>query len=846
MAKIRVGDIAKKMKVPEQDLIFKLKSIGVRVEGEDAMIDTEVIQALLSGKGLPQAPQRDVIMRDKNSPAPVAPKKRPQPRRQPAPPPNRPNRRRAVVQKTEKIRTMPASKPKAEPSPPEVAPEEIVEPIVAAEATGETAPEAATPPRTSESPKKEAKSKTTAARPARPATPASPSSPRARARVPEKKRQIRNIEVRVEDRALEDFRGSVEELDAVEQADAEAIAADNNRRRRRASRKIEDSEATEDGRIISSKDPGAQGVITISEGMRVRDLAEKLGVKSKDLLKALMAKGVVAGVNHSLEPDVAIEVSEELGFDAMVVSFEEEVQLEREMKMEELGETNSGADPRAPVVTVMGHVDHGKTSLLDGIRETSVAEGESGGITQHIAAYKVNTSNGELVFLDTPGHEAFTQLRARGAKVTDIVVLVVAADDGVMPQTIEAIDHARAAKVPIIVAINKMDRDNANPDRVKKELAERDLLAEDWGGETIMVPVSALKKEGLDDLLEMINLTAEMGELRADPSIPAQGSVIEASKEPGRGVVATVLVQNGSLSVGDSFVCGSTWGRVRSLMDDRGDRVDSVGPSTPVEVNGFNDLPAAGDALQVVAKESKARDIAELRAQEERQKDLAPTAGRMSLENLMANMEADEVKELPVVLKADVQGSVEVLKDTLHKVSTDRVKVNVIHASVGGISTNDVLLASASGAIVYGFNVRPEKRASDLASKEEIDIRTHTVIYELIDELKLAMAGLLEPTLREVEQGRAEVREIFKVPRLGMVAGCHVVEGVIGRNAKVRLLRDNIVVHEGKIGSLRRFKDDTGEVRSGFDCGIGLERYQDVKPGDLIEAFTHEEVAATL
>ncbi len=835
MAKIRVGDIAKKMGVPEQELLFKLKSIGARVEGDDAMIDTEVIQALLTGKTLPQAPQREVIMRDKESAKAAPAPQRKAPRRQPSPPP-RPNQRRAVVQKAgPKIRTLPSSKPKQEERP--------REPEVAAET--QTAPEATAPPQEAASaPASPAERK--AAPSKAPATARPSGSPtRPRARPPEKKRAIRNIEVRVEDRSLEDFRGSVEELEAAEQADAEAIADSNSRRRRRASRKQEVTEAESEGRLVSSKDPDQLGAITISEGMRVRDLAEKLGVKAKDLLSTLMKKGVMAGVNHVLEPEVALAIAEELGFDAMIVSFEEEIQLQQELETESSGEA-AGKDPRAPVITVMGHVDHGKTSLLDTIRESSVADGESGGITQHIAAYKVEAGGGELVFLDTPGHEAFTQLRARGAKVTDIVVLVVAADDGVMPQTVEAIDHARSAGVPIIVAINKMDRDNANPDRVKKELSERELLAEDWGGDTIMVPVSAITKDGVDDLLEMINLTAEMAELRADGGLPGQGSVIEARKEAGRGVVATVLVQNGTLSVGDAFVCGSTWGRVRSLTDDRGQRVKKVGPSTPVEIAGFNDLPRSGDALQVVAKESKARDIAELRAHEQRQRELAPAAGKMSLENLLSNLEAGEVKELEVVVKADVQGSVEVLRDTLAKVSTDQVKVNVIHASAGAISTNDVLLASASGALIYGFNVRPEKNASDLAAKESVDIRTHTVIYELIDELKLAMAGLLEPTLKEVETGRAEVREIFKVPRIGMVAGCHVVEGVIGRNANVRLLRDNIVIHEGKIGSLRRFKDDASEVRSGFDCGIGLERYQDVKPGDLIEAYVHEEVAATL
>jgi translation initiation factor IF-2 len=498
------------------------------------------------------------------------------------------------------------------------------------------------------------------------------------------------------------------------------------------------------------------------------------------------------------------------------------------------------------VVTIMGHVDHGKTSLLDSIRSSKLTEAEFGGITQHIGAYHVEANGRSIVFVDTPGHEAFTMMRARGAKITDIVVLVVAADDGVMPQTIEAIDHARAAKVPIVVAINKIDKPNANLDRVKKELADRGLTPEDWGGETVMVPISALKRQGITDLLEMILLTADILELKANPDIAAQGAILEARKEVGRGIVATVLVQNGTLHVGDVFVSGATWGRVRSMSDDVGRRAQAAGPATPVEVTGFNELPDAGDLLQVVEDESKARGIADFRAQEERHRGLAPTQARLSLDQLFNRIQEGEVKDLPVILKADVQGSVEVLRDALAKASTDKVKVSVLHTGVGAISTNDVLLASASKAVVIGFNVRPERAAVELAEKEGVEIRLHTVIYELIDELRKAMTGLLEPTFREVAAGRAEVRDTFKVPKVGTIAGCHVVEGVIPRSAAVRLLRDNRVIYEGKISSLRRFKDDVSEVRTGFDCGIGLERFQDVKPGDFIEAYTREEVAPVL
>jgi translation initiation factor IF-2 len=639
---------------------------------------------------------------------------------------------------------------------------------------------------------------------------------------------------------LTSFKGSLEDLEEEEGGPI------SGRRRRRFLRK--EDEEKEGGKLLTFKKDKPSGAVMVSEGMTLREFAEKLGVRVRDLINALFKRGIMANINQVLDPELAMAVAKDLGVEAMIVSFEEEVQMREEQSSAaaEQPENRTSRVPRAPVVTIMGHVDHGKTSLLDAIRKSKVTESEFGGITQHIGAYHVEAHGRSIVFLDTPGHEAFTLMRARGARVTDIVVLVVAADDGVMQQTVEAIDHARAAKVPIVVAINKIDKPNANLDRVKKELADRGLLAEDWGGDTVMVPISALKKEGITEMLDMILLTADVQELKASPEISAQGAVLEARKEVGRGVVATVLVQNGTLRVGDVFVSGATWGRVRSMSDDLGHRSQEAGPSTPVEVTGFSDVPDAGDILQVVEDESKARTIAEFRAQESRSRGLAPTQGRMSLDQLFTRIQEGEVKELPVVLKADVQGSVEVLREAFAKVNTDKVKANLIHSSVGAISTNDVLLASASKAIIVGFNVRPERAASDLAEKEGVDIRLHTVIYELLDELRKAMTGLLDPTFREVSSGRAEVRDTFKVPKVGTIAGCHVVDGVIPRSAAVRLLRDNRVIYEGRMASLRRFKDDASEVRAGFDCGIGLERFQDFKPGDVIEAYVREEVAGVL
>src|SRR5438477_5696491 len=592
-------------------------------------------------------------------------------------------------------------------------------------------------------------------------------------------------------------------------------------------------------KVLEFKKP--TGKVALTEGVTVKELADKLGVKANDLMKhLLMKKGLMVSINQPLGTDLALEIAKDLDIDAEMVSFETAVEMQA---IEKGG--SKGTTPRGPVITVMGHVDHGKTSLLDAIRETNVAAGEAGGITQHIGAYAVEKRDRKIVFLDTPGHEAFTMMRARGAKVTDIVILVVAADDGVMPQTLDAIDHARAAKVPMIVAINKIDKPNANVERVRREVADANVLVEQWGGDVVSVEVSATKKQGIDDLLDMILLTADLLDLKATPELPAKGVVLEARKEVGRGIVATVLVQDGTLKIGDSFFAGSTYGRVRAMADERSQRVKEVGPATPVQVTGLEDVPKAGDALQAVDDDTQARMIGQMRQEKAREAAQAGSS-RMSLDQLFQKMQAGTVKDLNIILKADVQGSVEVLNDTVRKLSTDEVKVNVIHSSVGAISTNDVLLASASQAIIVGFNIRPERNAAELAEKEGVDIRLYTVIYNLVDEIRSAMTGLLEPKFQEVFQGRAEVRDTFKVPKAGTIAGCMVVDGVIPRTASVRLLRDNRVIFEGKIASLRHFKNDVSEVRQGFECGIGIERFQDIKIGDVIEAFKVEQMEPAL
>jgi len=584
-------------------------------------------------------------------------------------------------------------------------------------------------------------------------------------------------------------------------------------------------------------------LVTVTEGITVRDLAEKLDIRAKDLLKTLLDRGVFASINQALDAQTATTLAEAFNGIVQVVTFEQEVAQEEKVKEERTGNLR----PRAPVVTVMGHVDHGKTSLLDAIRETEVAAGEAGGITQHIGAYEVHVDDRRIVFIDTPGHEAFTRMRARGAKVTDIVVLVVGADDGVMPQTEEAISHAKAANVKIIVAINKIDKPEAQPERVKRQLSDRGLMPEEWGGDTVMVEVSAKTKKNIPRLLEMILLVADLGELKADPDAPGSGTVLESRVDKGRGPVATVLVQNGTLNVGDVFIVGAVYGKVRALFDDRAQPIKKAGPSTPVEILGLQGVPEAGDQFQV-ADEARARHIVEYRQAKQREASLAKTAssGRLTLDQLHEQLKAGEVKELPVVIKADVQGSVEVLSEMLPKLSNDEVKVKVIHASVGAVSETDVLLASASNAIIVAFNVRPERKATDLAQRENVDIRLHTIIYELLDELKKAVAGLLAPVIKETYLGRAEVRDTFRVKGAGMIAGCSVQDGIIKRDADVRVLRDNVVIYTGRVASLRRFKEDVNEVRAGFECGVGVSNFNDVKVGDILECFKMEKTAPAL
>ena len=1014
MAKIRVHDLAKSMRIPAQDLIFKLRSIGVRVEGDDAAIDTEVIQAILLGKKLPSP--REVIMDDSpgapaapGAPAPAPAPAPAAPARRPPVNPLRPARPRTIIQRADgAIKTLPPSERAPGAGYPgelvagldgetELAPSEIfvappempVEPEAPVEAPVEAPPEVtaaptptpapvaprpiapptpmptAPPPIVPRTPDRPPITHPAAIRPGmrpvgpgdrgtgayrpagagdrrpplpgaprpggppRPGAPARPyTGPGARPGAPSRpgygagparpgsgpggpgrgpggpggygrprpivtpgsrppslpslrpgspgrgagpgsapptgreetrrpapaspgsdaadrlKKLKRGIKrptgPQVKDEDLRTFKGTLQNIEDVIDESVVPTGGVSARRRRRA-------EGREDGGVesartaISANTQPDDGPLVISEGMTLRDFSERIGAKAKDLIRLLFDRGILANINFVIEPELGVKLAGELGLEAKVMTFEEEIQHRQEAKIK-----TEGKSSRAPVVTIMGHVDHGKTSLLDAIRSSKVVESEFGGITQHIGAYQVEAQGRKIVFLDTPGHEAFTMMRARGARATDIVVLVVAADDGVMPQTLEAINHARAAGVPIVVAVNKIDKPNANPEKVLRQLSEQGLMSEEWGGQTVTVKMSAKLRQGIDTLLEMILLTADLLELKADPELPAQGLIVEARKEAGRGIVATVLVQNGTLRVGDVFVSGATWGRVRAMSDDVGRKIAAAEPATPVEVAGFGEMPTAGDPFQVVAEEAKARQIVEYRQLEQRKRELAPAQGRMSLEQLFREIREGEVKELPVVLKADVGGSLEVLRDSVGKLATDKVKVNVLHSGVGAISTNDVLLASASKAIIVGFNVRPERIASDLAEKEQVDIRLHTVIYELLDELRKGMTGLLDPTFREVSKGRAEVRDIFRVPKVGTIAGCHVVEGSIPRSATVRLVRDGRVVHEGKIASLKRFKDDASEVRAGFDCGIGLDRFQDLKPGDIIEAYAKEEVAATL
>ena len=597
--------------------------------------------------------------------------------------------------------------------------------------------------------------------------------------------------------------------------------------------------------LIKEENSGDSNTITVEGALTVQQLAESLGKPATEVIMKLMKMGTMASLNQEVSFEVASQVASEYGFTLEVGGQEENSEEEIEALMEIEEDREEDLKPRPPVVTVMGHVDHGKTSLLDAIRSTHVTNSEAGGITQHIGASEVSINGQKIVFLDTPGHEAFTAMRARGAQVTDIAILVVAADDGVMPQTVEAINHAKAAGVPLIVAINKIDKPSANPDKVKQELSEQGLLVEDWGGDVIAVPVSARQKTGIDTLLEMILLVAEMEELKANPDKRAVGTVVEAELDKGRGPVATVLVQGGTLKVGDPIVCGLASGKVRAMINSKGKRVKTAGPSTAVEILGLSEVPQGGDQFVAVPSDKVARNIAEKRQQIAREEMLKANQ-RMSLDQFFDQMNEGQVKDLNVIIKADVQGSVQAVKQSFEKLSNDEVGVRVIHGGVGAINESDVTLAAASNAIIIGFNVRPVPSAESLAEKESVDVRSYTIIYKAIEDIQAAMSGMLDPEYRDEDTGKAEIREVYKISGVGTVSGCYVTSGKIYRNGKVRIVRDGIIIHEGEIQALKRFKDDVKEVNNGYECGMSFVNYNDIKVGDIVEAYITKEIERKL
>ncbi|MDU2663730.1 MAG: translation initiation factor IF-2 [Clostridium perfringens] len=633
-----------------------------------------------------------------------------------------------------------------------------------------------------------------------------------------------------EDAALikELLAGSEANSELVAEYEAELAEEVNNAAKKKKKRK----KGSEDDNLEQDVE-----VIEIGKTITVKELAEKLNKPVNDVIKTLIFTGVMAAINQEIDFETAEKVAEK--YEVAVYEKEEENTLEEFEEETDVEEENLAKRP--PIITVMGHVDHGKTSLLDAIRKSKVTSTEAGGITQHIGAYTVEVNGETLTFLDTPGHEAFTAMRARGAQITDVVILVVAADDGIMPQTVEAINHCKAANVPMIVAINKMDREGANPDRVKQELTEHGLVVEDWGGDIIAVPVSAKTRENIDTLLEMVLLTSEMQELKADAGRKAKGTVVEAKLDKGRGAVATLLVQNGTLHMGDSIIVGSTYGRIRAMFDDSGKKIKSAGPSIPVEVLGLSEVPAAGDRFTVVKDEKTARNMAEVRKEKIRQESFA-TSHRVSLEDLYSQIKEGSVKELSVIVKADVQGSVEAIKASLEKLSTDDVKVRVIHGAVGAISETDITLAAASNAIVIGFNVRPDNNAVAASERDGVEVKTYRVIYDAIEDIKSAMIGMLDPEYKEVVLGTAEIRATYKISNVGTIAGGYVLTGKLVRNADVRVIREGIVIFESKLASLKRFKDDVKEVNAGYECGFSVEKFNDIKEGDIIEAYTMEAV----
>ena len=887
MAKLRVYELAKELEMTNNDLVARLLDMGIQVKGHMSSLDenqAQVVRDMVAGRSQQMIVEkrvgRDIIRRRRKIVA-AEPTVEPEPEEveipekplveaaPPPPPPPSPASEPGAEKSLEAVPVAAATAPEPLAPPP---PEELRAPsesVVAAPPSAQpevTPPEAVVKPLEAEEPKKEEAKKprrrmrkdapakiiklpervlevTPEVIPAKPAEVVKPvaAGPKLAEIVPiaeegeaglraKKKRGKRREEEEADRRRLLPSRRK-EVFTGDDLYGERATVRGRKGATRPVVKELRKPEITVPKAIKRR--------IRLDDAITLASLAKRMGVKATDVIKKLMGLGVMAVLNQAIDFETASLVASEFNYEVEKVSFiEEDIMQAEPDRAEDLR-------PRPPVVTIMGHVDHGKTLLLDAIRHTNVTEGEAGGITQHIGAYLVSLDGGDVVFLDTPGHEAFTAMRARGARVTDLVILVVAADDGVMQQTIEAINHAQAAEIPILVAVNKIDKPNANPDRVKRQLAELGLTPEEWGGHTTMVEVSAKKGTGIEELLELILLQAELLELKANPSKMARGRVIEAKLDRGKGPVATVLVQEGTLRAGDPFVCGTFAGRVRALLDDRGRKVEEATPSLPVEVHGISGVPQAGDEFVVVGDDKQAKQVASHRQLKQREAELF-RATKVTLDNLFSRIREGETKELKVVLKADVQGSLEAILESLQKLGTDEIKVRIIHSAVGAVTETDVMLASASDAIIIGFGVRAETKVQELADREKVDVRYYDIIYQIISDVQAAMEGMLEPTYKETFMGRAEVVQTFNIPKVGTIAGCMVKEGRVERGAKVRVLRDNVVINDSKVASLRRYKDDAKEVRAGQDCGIGVENFNDIKVGDVLETYGVEEIKPVL
>jgi translation initiation factor IF-2 len=881
--KIRVKDLSSELGVTNRELMQTLRDLGIQAKSHmSALTEEEALEARrrisdqpASTEVIRKEVQPGMIVRRRRKRAPEEKKPAPEPEEEAAPEAGAPKEAPAEAVASEHAEAEPAEAEPVEETAAEVparevekAPEEPLqaepaeagEDAEASEAAPEEEPAGAEPeePKRKEKKAKKPKPKVEAGpqvkviskpkappkaetepvaiEPAAPKEPATPPPQEAEAKKKKKKKDKRVVEFSPHLVDEEERRAANLHAKKKRRADMKTASKAKKGKRRGPAEMEARPAAAQPAKAAKRK-------IKVDEAIRVADLAKQMGVKAQALIKVLFDLGVMTTINQSIDIDTATLAAGEFGYEVEKVGFSEEEFLSPAVDTE--AEEPEKLKPRAPVVTIMGHVDHGKTSLLDAIRESDVISGEAGGITQHIGAYDVTTPRGKVVFLDTPGHEAFTAMRARGAQVTDLVILVVAADDGVMDQTREAINHSKAAGVPILVAVNKIDKDEANPDRVKRELADHGLVPEDWGGDTIFSEVSAKKHIGLEELLELVLLQAEVLELKANPDKRAVGRIVEARLDIGRGPVATVLIQGGTLRQGDAFVCGVHHGKVRAMFDDQGKKVKEAGPATPVEVQGFDSVPEAGDEFVCVEDDKVARRIAQTRLAKVRERQLAKE-NKVTLESFMAQRVGQEVKTLNLVLKADVQGSLEAVQEALNKLSTDEVKVDVVHSGAGAITESDIMLASASEAIIIGFNVRPTAKIKEVADQENVEIRFYDIIYKLVGDIKDAMAGMLEPVISEKYLGQAEVRDTFNVPKVGTVAGCYVEDGVLQRNAEVRLLRDGVVIYTGKLSSLKRYKEDAKEVAKGYECGAGLERFNDIKVGDVIEAFTKVEERPTL